>query len=154
MKALDVLDVGTAVRAILRRFYLVRLLDCRIRQEDYYKSRRSTRIRTQRKQNHQNIEQLTENSDDQSGKDGSDQRRRSGRADTKAFADLLTIFYPNFRQPDKQNPSAHDKVNREKHLKLKNRFNCARNWYLLQQKFSFGILALVPCGEFEIGTDK
>jgi hypothetical protein len=36
----------------------------------------------------------------------------------------------------------------EKHEKLKkNRLSGARNRYLLQQKFSPGILALVPCGD-------
>jgi hypothetical protein len=153
MSALDLLDVGTTVHTILQRFYLVRLLDHRIQREDYYKGRRSSRVRAQRKQDYQSIERLTRDPGVQLEKDESNQRR-PGRADTKAFEDLLAMFYPNLKQPDKQNPSVHDREYREKHLKLKNRLNCARNWYLLQQKFPLGILALVPCGEFQIGTDK
>jgi hypothetical protein len=56
MRALDVLNSGIKVRAILRRFYLVRRLDHRILREDYYKGRRSKRVRAQRKQDHQSIE--------------------------------------------------------------------------------------------------
>lgn len=154
MRALDVLDVGTTVRAILRRFYLVRLLDHRIQREDYYKGRSSARVRAKRKQDYWSLEKLSKDADDQVEKDETNRRQRAGRADTKAFADLLSKFYPYLKQPDKQNPSADDREYREKHLKLKNRLNCARNWYLLQQKFSLGILALVPCGEFQIGIDK
>lgn len=150
MSALDLLDVGTTVRTILRRFYLVRLLDYRIRREDYYIGRRSSRIRAQRKQDYRSIERLTRDPGIQLEKDES----RPGRADAKAFEDLLAMFYPNLKRPDKQNPSVHDKEYDDKHSKLKNRLNCARNWHLLQQKFSPGILALVPCGEFQIGTDK
>jgi hypothetical protein len=149
-----VLDVGTTVRAILRRFYLVRLLDHRVRREDYYKGRRSTRVRAQRKQDYRSIEQLIKDPGDEFEKDESNQRRRPGRADTKAFVDLLAMFYPNLKLPDKQIPSADDREYREKHFKLKNQLNCAHNWYLLQQKFALGIPALVPCREFQIGTDK
>jgi hypothetical protein len=154
MRALDVLDVGTAVRAILRRFYLVRLLDHRIQREDYYKGRRSARVRAQRQQDHESIDLLTKDLDDQLEESESNRRRRPGRADTKAFADLLAMFYPHLKLPDKQHPSANDGEYREKYWKLKNRLKSARNWYLLQQKFSLGILALVPCGEFQIGADK
>jgi hypothetical protein len=150
MSALDLLDVGTTVRTILRRFYLVRLLDHRTRREDYYTGRRSSRIRAQRKQDYRSIERLTRDPGAQLEKDES----RPGRADAKAFEDLLAMFYPNLKKPDKKNPSVHDKEYDDKHLKLKNRLNCARNWHLLQQKFPPGILALVPCGEFQIGTDK
>jgi hypothetical protein len=154
MRALDVLDTGTAVRGIIRRFYLVRLLDHRVQREDYYKGRRSVRVRAQRKQDHRSIEQLIQDPGDQWEGDVSNRMRRPGRADTKAFADLLATFYPHLKQPDKQNPSAGDREYREKYWKLRNRLKSARNWYLLQQKFPLGILALVPCGEFQIGTDK
>src|SRR5436190_22879891 len=60
----------------------------------------------------------------------------------------------NLTLPNKKNPSAGDREYHEKHTKLRNRLNSARNWYLLQQKFSPGILALVPCGEFQIRADK
>jgi hypothetical protein len=153
MKALDVLDAGTAVRAILRRFYLVRLLDRRVQREDYYKERRSSRVRAQRKQDHNSIKQLTEDLDSLS-EDRSTGRQRPGRADTNAFADLLATFYPNLKQSGRPGHLAEDREYRESYWKLKNRLKSARNWYLLQQKFSIGILALVPCGEFQIGADK
>jgi len=153
MRALDVLDVGTAVAAILRRFYLVRLLDYRIQREGYHKEGRSRRVRAQRREGYQSLELLSNDTDDQY-RDESNPRRRPGRANTKALADLLAMFYPNLKPPNKHSPSTDDREYREKHLKLKNRLNCARNWHLLQQKFSLGILPLVPCGEFQVGTDK
>jgi ribosome-associated protein YbcJ (S4-like RNA binding protein) len=55
IKTLNILDTGTVIRAILRRFYLIRLLNHRIQQEDYHENRKSTKIRTQRKQNYKNI---------------------------------------------------------------------------------------------------
>jgi hypothetical protein len=154
MRALDVLDVGTTVRSIFRRFYLVRFLEHWIRQEDHYKGRRSTRMRSQHKQDHQSIDLLTADSDDHSKAGESGRRRRPGRADAKAFADVLAMSYPNLKRPDKNHLSVDDREYREKYWELKNRLKSARNWYLLQQKFPFGILALVPCGEFQIAADK
>ncbi len=45
IKALNILDVEIIVRVILRRFYLIRLLDHRIQRKDYYKDQRLTRVR-------------------------------------------------------------------------------------------------------------
>ncbi|OJD22264.1 hypothetical protein ACJ73_06394 [Blastomyces percursus] len=137
MKVLDALDSGVTIRAILRRFFLVQLLNCRLRREDDHKNRRSIRVAAL-----QSRGGLTKDTG------------FSGRADSSAFRDLLTTFYPHLEVPDRRNPSADDSEYLEKHTKLKNRLNAARNWYQLQQKFSPGILALVPCGELRIGTDK
>lgn len=153
MKALDVLDAGTAVRDILRRFYLVRLLERRIQREDYYKKRRSARVRAQHKRDYKSIEQLVEDPDDQLDEESMG-KQRSGRPDANAFADLLATFYPDLKPSDRPSHLAKDREYRENYWKLKNRLKSARNWYLLQQKFSPGIMALVPCGEFKIGTDK
>jgi hypothetical protein len=112
MRALDRLDGGTAVCTILRRFYLVRLLEHRIRREGYYRGRRSTRIGVNRTQDHQRIDMLTEDLNNQLGQPN--RRRRRGRANTNAFADLLATFYPHLKRPDKQNPSADDREYREK----------------------------------------
>ncbi|QSS63445.1 hypothetical protein I7I51_00503 [Histoplasma capsulatum] len=130
MKALDALDSGTTIRAILRRFFLVQLLGRRLECEKEYKGRRSARVAAQQSLG------------------------GSTRADSSAFRDLLTMFYPHLKVPDRRNPSADDSEYLEKHTRLKNRLNSARNWYLLQEKFKSGILALVPCGELRIGTDK
>jgi hypothetical protein len=65
IRILNVLDIGTAVRAIFRRFYLIRLLDHRIQRENYYKNRKLIRVKTQHKQNYQNLELLNQNPDDQ-----------------------------------------------------------------------------------------
>lgn len=50
--------------------------------------------------------------------------------------------------------TAPDQRSREARISAPKTGNRARNWYLLQQKFSLGILALVPRGEFQIGIDK
>jgi hypothetical protein len=113
MRALNMLDVGTAVCTILRRFCLVRLLEHRIRRENYYRGRRSTRVGVNRTQDHQRIDIVTEDLNNQLGQPN--RRRRRGRANTNAFADLLVIFYPHLKRPDKQNPSADDREYREKY---------------------------------------
>ncbi|KAI1936142.1 hypothetical protein LOZ57_006786 [Ophidiomyces ophidiicola] len=72
------------------------------------------------------------------------------RADSNAFHDLLFMFYPHLK-----NEAKDSKEYIGKYTKLKNRLSWARNWYLLQDRFSLGILALVPCSdELRIGADR
>jgi hypothetical protein len=137
MRALDALESGTTIRVILRRFFLVRLWDQRLQLQDYYNRRKSARIAAQR-----------------SSRTPVDDADVSGRADSIALRKLLTMFYPHLKEPSEGDPAADKGEYGEKYRKLKNRLSSARNWHALQQRFSPGILALVPCGEFQIGADK
>ncbi|EEQ89763.2 uncharacterized protein BDCG_04883 [Blastomyces dermatitidis ER-3] len=132
MNTLDVLDSKSTLRTLLRRFFLVRLLDSRNQSENSFKIRRTQSA---------------------PGRDCKNKDRArdslSGRPDSNAVQDLLFKFYPHIKHVEKWSVEY-----KEKHTKLKNRLKWARNWYLLRQKFSSGLLALVPCGdELRIGID-
>ncbi|EQL37996.1 hypothetical protein BDFG_01013 [Blastomyces dermatitidis ATCC 26199] len=127
-----VLDSKSTLRTLLRRFFLVRLLDSRNQSENSFKIRRTQSA---------------------PGRDCKNKDRArdslSGRPDSNAVQDLLFKFYPHIKHVEKWSVEY-----KEKHTKLKNRLKWARNWYLLRQKFSSGLLALVPCGdELRIGID-
>ncbi|EDN06478.1 predicted protein [Histoplasma mississippiense (nom. inval.)] len=93
MKALDALDSGTAIRAILRRFFLVQLLGRRHEcEKEYKKGRRSANVAAQKSLG------------------GTRDTDLSCRADSSAFRDLLIKFYPHLKVPDKRNPLADDNV--------------------------------------------
>ncbi|EDN04282.1 predicted protein [Histoplasma mississippiense (nom. inval.)] len=92
-KVLDALDSGVTICAILRRFFLVQLLNCRLRREDDHKNRRSVRVAAQ-----QSRGGLIKDTG------------FSGRADSSAFRDLLMTFYPRLKIPDRRNSSVDDNV--------------------------------------------
>lgn len=62
IRTLDLLKIRTVARAILRRFYLICLFERCIKQEDFYKGRRSARVRAQRTKSLKNIERLVKDS--------------------------------------------------------------------------------------------
>ncbi len=90
---LDLLDVGTKIRAILRRFYLIRLLDQRIRREKYYKNQNVS----QPKYDYKSIGRAIY-PNDQFKKNVANRRWQSGRADSKTFTNLLSKSYPHLKQ--------------------------------------------------------
>jgi len=151
MHTLDTLDAATSLTAILRRFQLARLLDHRIRRENHHKTQRPLRPIRHHKYSQERLDILTGAVPEP---DRQIQQERWGRANTKALIDLMADFYPLLQRPEKSRPAPTDAEYWEKHKKLKNRLSCARNWYLLQQKFSPGILALVPCGDGLVPTDR
>ena len=122
MQSLDQLGTATSISATLRRFHLTRLLDRRISLGNSHKS--ASPITRQCK---------------------------SIRADTQALADLMAESYPHLERPTHDKFVSTGTEYQVKLRKLQNRLSCARKWYTLQQKFSPGILALVPCGgDFQI----
>ena len=151
MHALDTLDAATSLTSILRRFQLARLLDHRIGREYHYKTQRPLRPIRRHKYSQERLDMVTGAVTEP---DRPNQPERSGRANTKALIDLMTDFYPRLQRPEKSTSAATDAEYWEKHKKLKNRLSCARPWYLLQQRFSPGILALVPCGDGHVPTDR
>ena len=154
MQTLDKLDVATSLNRILRRFHLARLLDYRVRQEEHHRSQQPQRTTRRLKYGQERIELLSRrlNENNPIIQPGT-KSRQSGRADTKALDDLMVELYPHSPKPITGQPKSTDLEYQQKHRKLKNRLNSARNWYLLQQRFSPGILALVPCGDYNLSTD-
>ncbi len=133
MQALDQLDVTVIAPSILRRFYLATLVTHRHDRERHHQSQRpERRIRSR----------------------NSPAEERFKRADTAALADMMAEAYPNLKPTRKRSAALHDEY-QKKLSSLKIRLREGRNWYMMQQRFSSGILALVPTyGEYQIQNYK
>jgi hypothetical protein len=68
-----------------------------------------------------------------------------GRASSLALADLMAQAHPKLK-PLTRNRGRMDDEYQRRLKSLTNRISSGRNWHLIQQKFSPGILALVPTG--------
>ncbi|RDW83778.1 uncharacterized protein DSM5745_04104 [Aspergillus mulundensis] len=154
VKALDHLDSMTTLSHILRRYYLVRLLEHRTRlEQDHVTAQRACR-RPKRmlKYDCARVELI------KSGRSGSatkpnekKQQLPKYRSKSQALADLMQMLYPDLK------PAADGKdcVYSRKLTKLRNRLSCARNWYRFEQAFPGAILALIPCaGRFSVSIDQ
>jgi hypothetical protein len=160
MEALDNLDATSTVARILRRYYLVKLLDFRRKREDHHKAtQQRRRPRKLCKYNLEKIDMLKQNGSVSTSTaiDTPTDRIRTTkgiRADSQAIEDLLATIHPEFASQDftcRQRSARYLKIA----SKLKSRFNCGRNWYRFSQRFSPGILALIPSGrEHHIATDQ
>ena len=62
-----------------------------------------------------------------------------------ALSSLMAEAYPNLEQPSRLRNSSGTEY-KKKYKSLKNMLGSGRNWDLMQQKFSPGILALIPTG--------
>jgi hypothetical protein len=123
IQALDNLEIAVSTNSILRRYHLTRLVDYRNERETHHRSERPERALRIAKDSSENY----------------------GRASSLALTDLMTQAYPKLKHHPRSRGRSEDEYQRR--LKsLKNRISSGRNWYLMQQKFSPGILALVPTG--------
>jgi hypothetical protein len=132
IQALDSLEIAASTNSVLRRYHLTRLVDHRNERESHHKDQQSERAL-------------------RSVKDSSE---GYGRASSKALTDLMAQAYPELKPPQRGRGRSEDEYQRR--LKsLKNRIGSGRNWNLMQQKFSPGILALVPTGgEYNIQNSE
>jgi hypothetical protein len=128
---LDTLDITASTASILQRFHLSRLVVHRNDRERHHKSQG----------------RVTRSERSQEG---------FGRASSLALVDLMGEAYPDLKQPQKlpehliPAPDLDDLYQR-KLKSLKNKLSRGRNWQLMQDRFSAGILALVPTdGEYFI----
>jgi hemin uptake protein HemP len=123
IQALDSLEVAASTNSILRRYYLIRLVDYRNERETHYKKERPERA----------VRNVREGS------------KGYGRASSLALADLMAQAYPKLKPLPRSRGRMENEYQRR--LKsLKNRISSGRNGHLIQQKFSPGILALIPTG--------
>jgi hypothetical protein len=159
MEALDNLDATSTAARILRRYFLVKLLDFRREREDYHKAtQQKPRSKRQFKYNLDKIEllKLNRTSSNNTAQSPRVQGRtvKARRADSQAIEDLLTIIHPEHVScggTRRHRSARHQKAA----AKLKSRLSCARNWYHFSQRFSPGILALIPSGgDYHISTDQ
>lgn len=137
VKAIDTLDSAAFANRILRRNYLVLLVEHRHEREAHHKSQLSTR-------NPKSTRSKAQQSD------GVQRQYAFGRPSSMALTDLMGEAYPDLKPPSRQREA--EGTEYHKKLKaLKTKLESGRNWHLLKQRFSAGILALVPVGgEYEI----
>ncbi|EON65747.1 hypothetical protein W97_04986 [Coniosporium apollinis CBS 100218] len=126
VEALDSLETAASTNAILRRYHLTRLVEHRNERENQHRIERPERV----------IRSLSKTVKQQEG---------FGRASSMALADIMAEAYPGLKQPSKQRTAPNAEYQRRYKI-LKNRLCSGRNWDLMQQRFSPGILALVPTG--------
>jgi hypothetical protein len=123
IQALDNLEIAASTNSILRRYHLTRLVDHRNERESYHKIERPERAL-----------RIIKNSSE-----------GYRRASSLALEDLIAQTYPKLKSLPRGRGKSENEYQR-KLKSLKNRISSGRNWYLMQQKFSPGILALVHTG--------
>jgi len=131
--ALDKLEGTLSMIHIQRRYYLVNLVDHRNQLEKTHLDQKFERpIRAVRARNNRSTGVRDE---------------KTGRASSLALRDLMSQAYPDLM------PTQHGENDEyQKKLKsLKNKLAFGRNWNMMQQRFTAGILALVPSdGDYDI----
>ena len=129
IRALDKLDIEASVESILRRGYLANLRgDRNGRQIQYRIQNSSKRSRSSRPGNVRFRLQKA--------------NRGAGRVSVRVFDDLLKDAYPELRLVAKS-----DQDYKKKAESLHQRLSNGRHWLALEEKFSPGILAVVPTGD-------
>ncbi|KAL3444262.1 hypothetical protein BJX65DRAFT_311040 [Aspergillus insuetus] len=169
VQVLDHLDTMSTLSHILRRYYLVRLLEHRNRLEEDHVTAKLAWRRSKRllKYDTARVEMLKNSAGRETSHLGSESdsaSRPKYRSKSQALVDLMRMLYPDLKpSPGEAREQQSGHVNRRTQecvytrrlTKLRNRLSCARNWYKFQQTFPGGILALIPCaGRFSISIDQ
>ncbi|KAL3470129.1 hypothetical protein BJX99DRAFT_264511 [Aspergillus californicus] len=151
VQVLDHLDSVTTLSHILRRYYLVRLLEHRTRLEHTHITAKLAWRRSKRmlKYDPARVDLMKRGEALDDGKNPTRDRDREPkyRSKSQALADLMHMLYPDL--------TPQDSLYSVRLTKLRNRLSCARNWYKFEQAFPGGILALIPCaGRFSVSIDQ
>ncbi|KAL2797319.1 hypothetical protein BJX66DRAFT_335220 [Aspergillus keveii] len=169
VQVLDHLDSMSTLSHILRRYYLVRLLEHRNRLEEDHVTAKLAWRRSKRllKYDTARVEMLKSGAGRETSQRGSESESSSRpkyRSKSQALVDLMRMLYPDLKplpgetreqQAGHVNKRTQECVYTRRLTKLRNRLSCARNWYKFQQTFPGGILALIPCaGRFSISIDQ
>ncbi|KAJ9634554.1 hypothetical protein H2199_008837 [Coniosporium tulheliwenetii] len=136
VEALDNLETAASTNAILRRYHLTCLVEHRNERENQFKIEKPERATRNPRHGRSSVGPV-----DKPGR----QQEGFGRASSMALADIMAEAYPGLMQPSKQRTASNAEYQR-RYKTLRNRLCSGRNWHLMQQKFSPGILALVPTG--------
>jgi hypothetical protein len=140
VQRLDLLDVDTTRNALLRRFYLLRLFDLRDTLRTEIKEKRAPRGRERRAK--RNSSSIVAPGDSESGKVAS-----------AVLSEMMKLAYPSIERPKTRgiDPGNYWQM----HKSLQNRLFASHNWHLMRQKFTVGVIALVPTGgQFNIHNQR
>ncbi|KAL4865753.1 hypothetical protein BDV12DRAFT_145551 [Aspergillus spectabilis] len=170
VQVLDHLDSMTTLSHILRRYYLVRLLEHRTKLEYDHVTAKQAWRRPKRmlKYDCARVELIKSGSNSSSSSicstsststpDSKSDPRPKYRSKSQALADLMQMLYPDLKPAvvgEANNRTTQECVYSRRLTKLRNRLSCARNWYKFEQSFPGGILALIPCaGRFSVSIDQ
>ena len=158
--ALDSLEHLSYHSSILRRFFLVRLLQHRLDIESKIRSARNNRAKRARTLKYDlSLISCLSSTTLQPSIESSGTRCNDlfgGRADSRALKELMLSLYPQIGRSETARHEICDSEEYKRKLgKLKTRLTWARNWYRFANTFSIGILALLPSGgEFGISLDQ
>jgi len=137
IQALDKLDSASFADMIERRYHYVQLITKRNELEDRHK-KQEPRRKTRRSLKLQDNTATT---------DGVAKPHEGfGRASSLALADLMAEAYPDLTPPLRHRAATGTQYER-RYKSLKSRLGAGRNWHLMKERFSSGILPLVPVGE-------
>jgi len=149
IRNLEALDVAASIGSILRRYQLAHLVRLREERELKYSSQLAEERCAPKVMPRRVVKRLKFN-------DGAseDPKGHYKSATSLALKDLMAEAYPTLKPPKQSGGKMHDAYSKK--LKaLKNRLSTGRNWCLMQQRFSSGILALIPTdGEFVIKNSE
>jgi len=124
VQALDRLDISAATNALLRRYHLLRLCDRRAELRTSYEKLGSERS---------------------FGDRINGQKHRSRRSSSRILDHLMNEAHPDLLCLGDEGREEKDDFT-QKRKSLQNRLECGGNWHAMRQKFSSGMLALVPTG--------
>jgi len=137
IQALDKLDSASFADTIARRYHCVQLVTKRNELEEYYKNQ-EPRHKTRRSLKLQDSTATTEGV--------AKPHEGFGRASSLALADLMAEAYPELTPPRRHRAATGNQYER-RYKSLKSRLGAGRNWHLMEERFSSGILPLVPVGD-------
>jgi hypothetical protein len=128
---------------IIRRHYLVQLLDRRIKLEE--ECRAENRVERSSRSSRMTKYDLRRLQSKSAAMNTDIPPRQLEKPDSRAFIQLMAECYPYLPQPKKGRQQPTDVEYVECKKRLQNRLNAARNWRSLKNTFGIGILLLVPC---------
>ena len=130
LRALDKLDVDVSVEPILRRYYLAELVASRDRRQAHYGAQ-DCRMQQPRLLRFGYTKPRAESA-----------TRGTRLATRQALKDLLLESYPNLRKVAETDPEYKSKL-----AILNQRLCNGRHWRTLEERYSSGILSLIPTGD-------
>lgn len=133
LKALDSLDSMASTNASIRRYHLTNLCQRRGEREKYHQNERPKQVTRKLK----NTYSRPAHTDVQHG---------IMRTSSFALDDMMAEAYPKTKRPSKNTHPSDSRAQmwNRKYKALKNRISSGRNWHLMRQRFSPGILTLIP----------
>ena len=150
MHNLDLLESASSLSHILRRIYLVQLLEYRLKLEEKHRNADLVvrQHKRRRKYDLDNIDlvKMGVGKAQDSPRASKVGEKRGMRSASQALTDMVAALHPRSDSSISVSGTPNSTTCKRNLSKLKSRLSCARNWFKFDQGFSRGILALIPSG--------